>query len=68
MPNLSKVPNNNKSLTTTEIYLHSVGDSQVTALEGMEGMEGMEGRFSTDESETATKNKQRQKMKKPNTL
>lgn len=38
-----------KSLTTTEIYLHSIGDSQVTA------MKGLEGRFLTDESETATK-------------
>ena len=37
-----------KSLATTEIYLHSIGDSQVTA------MKGLEGRFSTEETETAT--------------
>ena len=37
-----------KSLSTTEIYLHSIGDSQVTA------MKGLEGRFSTEESKTAT--------------
>jgi integrase len=38
-----------KSLATTEIYLHSIGDSQMTA------MKGLEGRFSTVDNETATK-------------
>ncbi len=38
-----------KSLATTEIYLHSIGDSQMTA------MKGLEGRFSTEEIKTATK-------------
>lgn len=38
-----------KSLATTEIYLHSIGDSQMTA------MKGLEGRFSIAENETATK-------------
>lgn len=37
-----------KSLSTTEIYLHSIGDSQVSA------MKGLEGRFSPEESKTAT--------------
>ncbi len=44
-----------KSLTTTEIYLHSIGDSQVAA------MKGLEGRFSNGESKTATDNRH-QKM------
>jgi integrase len=35
--------------TISEIYLHSIGDSQVTA------MKGLEGRFSNGESKTATK-------------
>lgn len=37
-----------KSLATTEIYLHSIGDSQVSA------MKGLEGRFSMEEIKTAT--------------
>ncbi|MGD9950811.1 MAG: tyrosine-type recombinase/integrase [Desulfobulbus sp.] len=40
-----------KSLATTEIYLHSIGDSQVVA------MKGLEGRFSYGESQTATDNR-----------
>ncbi|MDD2307888.1 MAG: tyrosine-type recombinase/integrase [Prolixibacteraceae bacterium] len=40
-----------KSLATTEIYLHSIGDSQVVA------MKGLEGRFSNGESQTATDNR-----------
>ena len=50
-----------KSLATTEIYLHSIGDSQIQA------MKGLEGRFSPEESKTATKSRRAHKTKKPNT-